>query len=293
MELTDDELINILRSRLNQKKNTNAAEREMFKEIEVLSNKLVQSEKLKSNFLSNIRNEINNPLSSVLGLSKSMMEATAIDTDQFKRHAYLIHHEIFYLNFQMRNIFAAAEIEAGEMSVEPTLVDIRKLVEESVEGIRFKCNQKNIKLITSYNLDDIRIYTDGYMLFMIIINLLANAIEYSSAEDEVLVNVIHSDNKVTINVKDNGKGINVVDQSKIFKRFYQLDYGSTKKHNGHGLGLAIAQEFAEALKGTLSMKSTLGKGSLFSVTITALEEQSASVNSNNWNEFLFDQDTVL
>ncbi|MBT1705065.1 sensor histidine kinase [Chryseosolibacter indicus] len=294
MNLTNEELIDILRSRLIQREKLSSNEREMFREIQVLSEKLKQSEKLKSHFLSNIRNEINNPLSSVLGLSRFLMESNVVDGNQLKRHAFLIHNEIFNLNFQMRNIFAAAEIEAAELPIEPAQVDVAKLINDCIEAITFKSNQKQVSISTSFAVEEIIHYTDGYMLFMTVINLLANAVEFSLPEGKVSIAVSQSSDKLTIQVKDDGSGIDEEDQTKIFNRFYQLDFGTTKRHNGHGLGLSIAKEFVEVLNGTLSVSSTRGNGSLFSVTIPSLERKMENINySSDWNEFLFDSDAVL
>jgi signal transduction histidine kinase len=294
MKLSDEQLLLMLRNRLSQKKSDDNGEHKMFMELQAVSNKLKQSEQLKSNFLSNIRNEINNPISSVLGLSKLMLSAGQNDKDQMKRHAFLIHNEIFQLDFQMRNIFAAAEIEAGEKSVEPTRVDVRKLIDETVEAIKFKADQKSIDIITSYQTDELDIYTDGYMLSMIMMNLFTNAIEYSFNENEVIITAVTVGDKLIVSVKDNGMGIDRSDQPKIFERFYQLEGGTTKQHTGHGLGLSVTKELIECLSGSLSVKSAKGKGSIFSVSIPSLErKQFTPTRSENWNEFLFNNHQAL
>jgi signal transduction histidine kinase len=293
MKLTDEELIALLENRLKEK-NAATGERELLREIETLSNKLKQSEQLKSNFLSNIRNEINNPVSSVLGLSKSLMDSNEFDQKQLKHYSYLIHNEIFNLDFQMQNIFAAAEIEAGEMTLVPVQVDVNKLVLNCVESLKFKARQKEIHVATSFSADDILFCTDAAMLHLIVMNLISNSIEYSSADSEVKVAVLNNEDRLKISVKDHGLGIDKGDQPKIFERFYQLDYGSTKKHGGQGLGLSVTKELAEVLRGCLSVKSAKGRGSIFSITIPSLKDQRVtSANVENWNEFFFGNDAVM
>jgi signal transduction histidine kinase len=154
--------------------------------------------------------------------------------------------------------------------------------------------QKGIAVVSNFSAEKISFCTDAYMLHLIVMNLISNSIEYSGANSEVKVVVAATDDKLKISVKDHGLGIDQGDQSKIFERFYQLDYGSTKKHGGQGLGLSVTKELAEILHGCLSVKSAKGRGSIFSITIPSLENQHITSGAvENWNEFLFGNDAVL
>src|SRR4051812_17813672 len=115
MNISDEQLISLLTERLQRKKRELKEDDALLREVHLLSNKLKRSEALKSNFLSNIRNEINNPLASIVGLSRVLKSDQIISAEKLKRTASMIYHASFNLEFQMRNIFAAADIEAGEV----------------------------------------------------------------------------------------------------------------------------------------------------------------------------------
>lgn len=294
MYLSDEELIDLLQSRLKQKKNT-LTEVAMFRELEALSAKLKQSEQMKSHFLSNIRNEINNPVASVLGLSKAMLQSDNLDREQRQRYAFLIHNEIFNLDFQMKNIFAAAEIEASEMKVQPSFVDIKKLIGQVHEALAFKIDKKRIDLQISMECSDLAFCTDPYMVHLVALNLLSNAIEFSLEGGRVNLEVIVSDEHLHLKIQDYGVGIDEQDHKKIFERFTQLDQGSTKIHAGQGLGLSITKEVVETMQGTLKLKSALGDGCEFVVFLPALRlpGYGAPDTSESFNEFLFGNDLVF
>jgi signal transduction histidine kinase len=294
MELTDDELLGLIRNRFKEKPNHSHALQEMFREMEVLSNKLKQSEQLKSNFLSNIRNEINNPLSGSLGLSRHLMEVGSITPEELHRQATLIHSEIAKLDFQLQNIFTAAEIEAGFVKPEAVRFEVRQLVREVVEALSSKAAGKKISVELFFPQEDLFFDSDTSILRVIFMNLIANAIEYSKEGTSVEVDVSLEGTNLCVRVKDYGLGIELDDQSRIFARFSQLDNGTRKRHSGHGLGLSVTKELIDSLSGTLQVRSAKGLGSVFSVQVPSMQGGSAtSPAPAAWMEYLFGNDAVL
>lgn len=293
MELSDEELLRILEKRLREGQNFQKEEQEMFQDLERVSEKLKQAEKLKSNFLSNIRNEINNPLSSVLGLSSVLMEGDSLDETQVKRTAYLIHNEVFNLDFQMRNIFAAAEIEAGEVHPRVSRVNVGSILDNVMSSFRYKADQKCI----SFEVDttgEMVVQSDPYMIFIMFMNLVSNAIEYSPANSNVTVTASQKDNTISISFRDFGVGIEKVNYGKIFDRFQQLDFGSTKQHGGHGLGLSVTKELAEALGGRITIESSRSEGSIFTIHLPVGFTNAAGTDAQeNWDDVLFENDEVV
>jgi signal transduction histidine kinase len=265
--MTDDQLIDELQARLKEKRQSKDA-REMLKQVEEVSARLREAEQVKSYFLSNIRNEINNPLASILGLSKTIADSNISDAERIRFMANLIHQEAFGLDFQIRNIIAAAEIESGEVAPDLSSINITSLV-ESVAAL-FEPRIKHRQVVVKIDSEDknLLVNSDPYMLQMMLTNLLANAIEFSFPGNDILLKVrINSDHDLILSVKDYGIGIDAFHQKQLFNRFQQLDAGSTKQHQGHGLGLAIVNEFADALGGTVAVHSEKGKGAEFVITL--------------------------
>lgn len=274
--------------------NSHGSTRASFAELEELSSRLKQSEALKSHFLSNIRNEINNPLSSALGITAYLMNGREVNLDQLKRKARLLHNELFNLNFQMQNIFTAADLEGGEFAVEATSLNIVSIVNDVLQSFQFKADQKNISVSTDVRTKDTRFSSDPYKLHLIISNLLSNAIEYTRPGGNVDLCCVCSEEALFVTISDQGEGIPDAYRSQIFQRFHQLDHGSTKKHGGHGLGLSVIKELVEMMRGEIGVESHEGVGTRFTVIIPSAKAQNDnSVQSESYNEFMFGNDQVL
>jgi len=268
--LPDLELIEELRKRLEAKDRAYADLAAVTAKLEELNRKLVESEELKSSFLSNIRNEINNPLTSVLAMSELIISGDGVpDAEALKSIARLIHKDAFSLNFQLRNVFAAAELEAGEAEPAFTNTDVDSVLRESVASLGSRASDKGVRVIfdISPELKSATFRTDAEKLHRVFLNLLANAIEFSFEGAEVCASAWLAGGKLVVTVRDFGPGIERKDHGAVFERFRQLDAGATKQHAGHGLGLSIVKASVELLGGTITLESSAGKGALFTVTV--------------------------
>src|SRR5687768_5674634 len=132
-KLTDKELLEELQNRFSENKKSLEELSTLTKQLQALNDKLKESEKIKSLFLANIRNEMNDPLTSILGLSKNIQSPDNSQWEKTRAMAALIHAEAFNLDFQLRNIFAAAELESGELELEVVQVDIYTLAKNVVD----------------------------------------------------------------------------------------------------------------------------------------------------------------
>lgn len=268
--LSDTFLLEELRSRLKEKNKLLGSQAAMVAELEDLNDKLRESERVKSGFLSNIRNEINNPLTSILGLSKQLMTGQVTDLHKVSHLAGLINKEAFSLDFQLRNIFSAAEIEAGETNPEPAIVELDTLIQSQIDYFLAKAGQKRVSFSFEKS-GNKRFKTDGKMLHSIVMNLIANAIEFSPMNQIITVSARIESSLLTISVHDFGPGISSENQRQVFNRFKQLQTGTTKEHSGHGLGLSIVKEFTDALKGEIEIISIPEVGTTATVTIPEFE----------------------
>ena len=137
--------------------------------------------------------------------------------------------------------------------------------------------------------DDLIFPTDAQKFETILINLLGNAVEFNHNGGTINVDIEEGKSGLTVTVRDNGPGIDVVDQEIIFDRFKQLDAGTTKGHRGHGLGLSICWSLAELLNGTLGLDSQMETGSRFVLTLPR-PDVDVVVYASDSNFFLFDED---
>lgn len=292
MERRDDEaLLHELRARLEENRIAVANLRTMTQNLEALNEKLRQSEALKSDFLSNIRNEINNPLMSIMGLAKQVVDGKA-NASTARGMAGTIYNEAFDLDFQLRNIFAAAELEAGDAAMSVAQVDVASMVRGLIAAFGHKAAEKNVTVQFEPGKEALSFKTDPDKLQKVLANLLANAIEFNREGKRVIVKVWKDAGRLNIAITDEGIGIPEADRRKVFDRFVQLDRGVRKRHKGHGLGLSITKSLVEMLDGTVTLSGTEGQGSVFTVSIAELGTgRAADMTSEDGNEFIFEGGT--
>jgi signal transduction histidine kinase len=290
--ISDDDLIEELKKRLDNTKKALYDLRVVNKKLTSVNEKLAESEALKSNFLSNIRNEINNPLTSIMGISRQIAGGN-IDRETTHRVAQLIHNEAFDLDFQLRNIFSAAELEAGEATRSISKVNMDTFVCGLIDSFSHRAAAKNARIEVVWDApreteDTFYFRTDPEKLERVLANLLANAIEFNDKGKRVKISIGKEENRLNISVEDEGIGIPEEQRKNLFARFKQLDSGSRKAHHGHGLGLSITKALVEVLDGKITFASAPGGGSIFTVSINeAGTEMGAETHSEEGNEFIF------
>ena len=118
----------------------------MTKELKTVNQKLEESEAIKTHFLSHIRNEIINPLSSIIGISKNIVQLPKDKLFKIISFSKLIHSEAFDLDQQLKNIFAAAEIEAGEANPDFSFINIQELINEEIDNYQEKLEDKKLEI---------------------------------------------------------------------------------------------------------------------------------------------------
>ena len=162
-----------------------------------------------------------------------------------------------------------AEIENSNL-VNISQVAVEKIKKELLEILSGKINEKGAKVDFLFNLTDGRDYlkVDSEKIFMILKNLIENGIIYNkNSEPEVIVKVDEKGDRYNISVEDNGIGIPIYEQDKIFERFYRIDKARTSNLGGTGLGLSIVKTLIEKCGGGLVIDSIEGKGTIFSFYI--------------------------
>ncbi len=295
-ELSDEQLLAELKSRIEERQQSFKKLEEINEELSKVNQKLVESEQLKSNFLSNARNEIINPLSSILSLSQSIAFSENTDIAQIQKLATIIYKEAFDLDFQMNNIFSSAEIEAGEASCENYNIDFVDLVEKQISKYKNLAADKGLQLLLENNINDNEhhLKSDPSKIEMIISNLIVNAISWTDQPGDIIIRILNDGANKIFSVSDHGRGISKEDQSIIFDRFKSVDPSVHTKNKGHGLGLSIVKAFTEILDGEIKLESTPGKGSTFTLIIADTLTGGEIMGSSEWGQdFLFDGSAEL
>jgi signal transduction histidine kinase len=293
--LTDDQLLRELERRFTENKKSLIELQKMTAQLKEVNKKLEESEALKTHFISNITNEIINPFAAILGLSRSILDVKKENWDKVISMTHLIHSEAFNLDFQLKNIFAAAKLEAGEWTPELSNVNVSELINNTIETFRYESAKKRITLQYDYTLNpgnekNFYFPTDAEKLKIILSNLLSNAIKYSFPESEVCVRAWLEHEKLCISVTDKGIGVSNENKKIIFDRFKRVDTGINSINRGHGLGLSVNKAIIDLLDGTIDMISVPGEETIFTITLPPAQLNDDSTTSSDGNEFLFESD---
>lgn len=267
----DDELLEELKNRFNQQRKSLKELEYLTGKLKELNHKLEESEKLKGHFLSNIRNEIINPFASIIGLSQSIKHIPSEKIEKIHSMATMIHSEAFALDFQLRNIFAAAEIEAGDLTLQYAILDVNELCNTIISSFNHEIEKKELKVNFSSNTSQISLKSDPEKLKVIISNVLSNAIKYSNKGADIDINVNSDEAFVVIGIQDYGIGIEEKSQKFIFDRFKRIDDTINSLNTGHGLGLSVAQAYLYLIGGSIDLSSEVNKGSTFTISIVNYE----------------------
>ena len=296
-KLTDQELIDELQKRFEENRKTIQELKDLTEELKIVNKKLEESEALKSHFISNITNEIINPFTSILGLSRNILAVKKENWKKVISMVALIHSEAFNLDFQLRNIFLAAKIEAGEIYPEIINVDFKNLIRNIIESFRVESKKKNITIDLSFEIKPdkgIIFYfkTDPEKIKLALANLISNAIKFSYNDSKIEIKVFKENDNVHIDVTDFGTGISEANQKIIFDRFKRLDSGINSINRGHGLGLSINKAVIDLLQGTIDIKSEINNGATFTMIIPEAKTNIAGFSADG-NEFYFEDDEIF
>lgn len=288
-KISDKDLINELKRRFDENKQSLKQLKELNDKLKIVNKKLEESEALKSHFISNISNEIINPFTSIITLSKSILSVKKEDWKKVISMVALIHSEAFNLDFQLRNIFMAAKIEAGEMQPESVNTDLKAMIQTIIDSFRIEALKKEVIINFDYQneRESDHFKTDPEKLRIILTNILSNAVKFSYHKRNVDFTCrVLSDNTV-LTIKDYGTGISKENQKIIYDRFRRVDSGINSLNRGHGLGLSVSKALIDLLNGTIEIESEEEKGATFTLMIPELQVESAG-SSLSGDDFLFD-----
>lgn len=262
------------------------------KQISDLNKKLRRCEGTRSHFISNIRNEIINPFASIHGLARLIVQAKKEEWKKVINIASMIYKESFMLDFQLVNIFSAAEIESGETSLNLYNSNLTELLDSELNNFQPYSAKRNVSLILNSTIEkDSFIITDITKVKVIFANLLMNAINFSNENSEILIVCNTDSENINFSVQDFGTGLSDVNREKIFNRFSKVNNEINSINIGLGLGLSVVAGYLDLFEGTFNIDSEIGVGTKITVNIPIPDiDKSKFDTAVSENEFYFDDE---
>ncbi|WP_408888215.1 response regulator [Myxococcus faecalis] len=223
--------------------------------------------RLKSEFLANFSHEIRTPLNGIIGYCDLLMrEEGSRLTAHGRRDLNVVKTNAKTLLALINDILDLSKIESGKVDVVTEPVDVRELAEECMATVKEYLKGKDVALTVHVDAAVETLRTDALKLRQIMLNLLSNAAKFTET-GEVALSLVPNGDEVVMIVEDTGVGIPADQLPFIFEKFRQVDGSTTRKVGGTGLGLAIVRELSRVLGGTVSVTSTLGRGTTFTVRL--------------------------
>jgi NtrC-family two-component system sensor histidine kinase KinB len=232
--------------------------------------RLAELDRLKSEFVMTASHELRTPLTSIGMSIKLLLERTMEKLNEKDRQLLLAAHEdLERLKTLVRNLLDLSKIEGGKMEMEFEKISLQRLCQNIAGILENQTAEKRVHLTVEVpqNLPDVK--ADANKITWVLTNLITNALRYTESGGSIRLSAAHHGPYVHVSLIDNGPGIPLEDQSKIFDKFVQIK--SDKALGGSGLGLAICKEIIRAHGGTIWVDSIPGEGSTFTFTLQAVK----------------------
>jgi two-component system phosphate regulon sensor histidine kinase PhoR len=225
---------------------------------------------MRRDFVANVSHELKTPITSIKGFVETLLEGALEDPSSARKFLEIIARQADRLNQIIDDLLTLSRIEreaqdphvlreSGSLHgvLQAAVDDCQRLLKQRKSQIALQCPR------------DLEVSMNAQLIEQAVVNLLDNAIKYSPPSSSIELTASRQDEWVVVEVKDHGSGIGPEHLGRIFERFYRVDKARSREQGGTGLGLAIVKHIAQAHSGKVSVQSTLGKGSTFTVHLPA------------------------
>lgn len=242
--------------------------------------KLKEQEEFRREFLGNLAHELKTPIFSIQGYILTLLDGGLEDENVNRTFLERASKATDRMVSIIEDLDQITKMEADALKLEMRPFDIVELVTDIFESLEMMAKEKNIKLLFAKEYSSTFVIGDKPKIAQVLVNLITNSIFYGNKDGTTNVRFYKMDDIVTIEVSDNGPGIEEEHLPRLFERFYRVEKSRNRNDGGSGLGLAIAKHIVESHRQTISVRSTYGVGSTFSFSLDKSKTQSAGLYSS-------------
>jgi PAS domain S-box-containing protein len=261
--------------------------KQSIEENKQIIDEILENDKMKTEFFSNISHELRTPLNVILG-SAQLMELY-LNNNQYEnskgkiiKNIATMKQNCYRLLRLVNNLIDISKIDAKAFELHLKEYNIVTIIKEITMSVSDYIENKGIKLVFSTDVEEKIMACDDEKIERILLNLLSNSIKFTPKGGKIFVNIYNRDNGLCIKIEDSGIGIPEDKQNRIFHRFCQIDEMFTRQHEGSGIGLSLVKSLVEMHGGTITFESRLGMGTSFFINLPFRKAEGEMVQYNTF-----------
>ncbi len=238
--------------------------------VQDVTHDLIAIDRSRKEFVSNVSHELKTPLSSIKVLTESLLLQDSVPEAMYKEFLQDINSEIDRQTTIVNDLLTLVRLEEGENALNVSSFVLNEMTEDILKRLRPLAEEKQVELIIE-SIREVEIEADETKLTLALSNLIQNGIKYNKEGGKVTVQIDSDPMNAVIKVSDTGIGIEEEHFDKLFQRFYRVDKARDREAGGSGLGLSIVRQIIMLHKGTISVASTVGEGTEFTVKLPLIQ----------------------
>jgi signal transduction histidine kinase len=240
-------------------------------ELEKANARLLELDRLKSDFLSTVSHELRTPLTSIRSFSEILLRYDVDNAEKRKQFVGIIHNEAERLTRMINDLLDLSKIEAGRLEFSPEPLELEPVFSRAIGTTHPLFTEKEIRMVSEIEPGLPPVYADADWLHQVLTNLLFNSVKFSPEGGTIRLNARKKEGFALISVADEGPGIPPDRLEQVFERFHQVRDPQKTNPLGTGLGLTISREIVERMGGKIWAESELGAGAMFTFTVPLSE----------------------
>ncbi|MGM0867505.1 MAG: sensor histidine kinase [Bacillota bacterium] len=239
--------------------------------LNYMAQELAGLDQMRKDFVANVSHDLRSPLTSIHGFVRAFLDDT-IPNDRKRHYLTIMKEQTERMIKLVNDLLDMARIEAGQLEIRPVIFNLSELVRQALARMEpeFVKKRVNVELI-SKEAQDINVFADPDRIDQVIVNLIQNAIQFSSYDSSVKV-ILKKEEQAVVSIRDYGPGISQEDIQSIWERFYKTDRARTKKV-GTGLGLSIVKHLLVLHQTDIQVESEVGRGATFIFTLPIAQNE--------------------